>query len=113
MRPMPEKTSASISRLNDLLRTQGIGGRVVATPSIVNLSQNTRASILEAIRNFEDFTPDNDPYGEHDFGSVNIEGDKFFFKIDYYDPTMERHSENPADPQRTSRVMTIMRAEEY
>ncbi len=110
---MPEKTSASISRLNDLLRTHGIGGKVVATPSIVNLSQNTRASILEAIRTFDTFTEDNDPYGEHDFGSVNIEGDKFFFKIDYYDPKMERHSDNPADPQRTSRVMTIMRAEEY
>jgi len=110
---MPEKTSASISRLNDLLRTQGIGGRVVATPSIVNLSQNTRASILEAIRIFDTFTEDNDPYGEHDFGSVEVSGDKFFFKIDYYDPTMERRSDNPADPQRTSRVMTIMRADEY
>jgi len=86
---------------------------IVATPSIVNLSQSTRASILEAIRTFDEFTEDNDPYGEHDFGSVNIEGGKYFFKIDYYNPTMERHSDNPADPQRTSRVMTIMQADEY
>ena len=110
---MPEKTPASISRLNDLLRTQGIGGRVVATPFIVNLSQNTRASILEAIRTFDEFTEDNDPYGEHDFGSVNVEGDKFFLKIDYYDPSLQRGSEDPADPEKTTRVMTVMLADEY
>jgi hypothetical protein len=110
---MPEKTSASISRLNDLLRTHGIGGKVVATPSVVSLSADTRAEVLNAIRNFDTFSEDNDPYGEHDFGSVEVSGDKFFFKIDYYDPTMERHSDNPADPSRTLRVMIIMRADEY
>ena len=75
--------------------------------------QSRHIYILEAIRTFDTFTEDNDPYGEHDFGSVEVSGDKFFFKIYYYDPTMERHSDNPTDPQRTLRVMTIMRAEEY
>ncbi len=110
---MPEKTSASISRLNDLLRTHGIGGKVLATPSVVNLSSNTRAEVMNAIRDFDAFTDDNDPYGEHDFGAVEVAGDKFFFKIDYYDQTMERGSDNPADSNITTRVMTIMRAEEY
>jgi len=105
--------SASISRLNDLLRTQGIGGRVVATLGVQNLSHDTRGKVVEAIRVFDKFDDDDDPYKEHDFGSVEIEGDKFFFKIDYYDPSLKFGSEDPSDPEKTTRVMTIMRADEY
>jgi len=82
---MPEKTSASISRLNDLLRTHGIGGKVVATPSIVGLSTDTRADVLNAIRNFDTFTEDNDPYGEHDCAAIEVEGRRIFWKIDGVD----------------------------
>lgn len=105
--------SASISRLNDLLRTQGIGGRVVATLGVQNLSHETHGKVVEAIRVFDNFSGDDDPYLEHDFGAVEIDGDKFFFKIDYYDPSLKYGSEDPSDPEKTTRVMTIMRAEEY
>jgi hypothetical protein len=54
-----------------------------------------------------------DPYGEHDFGNFEVAGQKFFFKIDYYDPNLEFGSEDPGDPQKTTRVLTIMLAEEY
>jgi hypothetical protein len=69
--------------------------------------------IFSKIRNFEKFTPDNDPYKEHDFGSVEHEGLKIFWKIDYYAPDMMHGSENPADPKQTIRVLTIMLASEY
>ncbi len=62
---------------------------------------------------FSDFTPENDPHGEHDFGSFAVAGRKFFFKIDYFDAAMEFGSEDPADPAKTTRVLTIMLAEEY
>ena len=55
----------------------------------------------------------NDPHKEHDFGSFEIAGRKFFFKLDYYDLAMEFGSEDPADPAKTMRVLTIMLAEEY
>jgi hypothetical protein len=36
-----------------------------------------------------------------------------FFKIDYYDRTLTHHSSDPADPTVTSRIITVMLAEEY
>ena len=52
-----------------------------------------------AVQSFSNFTKDNDPHGEHDFGSFEIEGETYFWKIDYYDLAMQFGSENPADPE--------------
>jgi hypothetical protein len=50
---------------------------------------------------------------EHDFGSLEIEGEVCFFKFDYYALAIDGGSEDPADPSVTTRVLTIMRADEY
>jgi len=110
---MTEKSPASLARLNDMLRTKGIGGEIYATPGITNLSHSLRARVLKAIMEFDEFGVGNDPYGEHDFGSVEIDGQSFFFKIDAYDKELKFASEDPFDPSKTRRVMTIMRADEY
>jgi hypothetical protein len=67
--------------------------------------------MLEAVANFDRFDEDNDPYGEHDFGALEIEGERLFFKIDYYDQSLSAHS--PDASEVTKRVLTIMLAEEY
>ncbi|WP_456738298.1 MULTISPECIES: DUF3768 domain-containing protein [unclassified Bradyrhizobium] len=59
------------------------------------------------------FTQENDPHGEHDFGSLDLVGRKFFWKIDYYDEDMRSGSEDPSDPKRTVRVLTLMLSSEY
>jgi hypothetical protein len=50
---------------------------------------------------------------EHDFGSFELAGETFFWKIDYYNNDLVAGSEDPADPSKTTRVLTIMLAEEY
>ena len=49
---------------------------------------------------FDDFNEDNDPHREHDFGSFELEGEKLFWKIDYYDLAGDFGSEDPTDPRR-------------
>ena len=67
----------------------------------------------EKVEMFDSFTEDNDPHGERDFGAFEHEGQRIFWKIDYYDRSLTYGSENPADPQQTVRVLTIMLASEY
>ena len=83
------------------------------TAGINVLSDHTKANILTAVRSFNAFDEDNDPHGEHDFGSFEVDGEKGFWKIDYYDTSMEGGSEDPSNPETTTRTLTIMLASEY
>ena len=90
-------------------------GRFIASAGISALPVVEIARVLEAVRRFKDFDPDNDPYGERDFGAIAIEGlERIFWKIDYYaDHACDAGSEDPADPKRSFRVLTVMLASEY
>jgi hypothetical protein len=109
-----EKTRAEkIRALNDKLRQDLIGGIAVITPGAAALGEQAVANIFKAIAIFDDFCQANDPHGEHDFGALDVDGRRILFKIDYYDERLEWHSPDPADPDVTERVITIMLAEEY
>jgi hypothetical protein len=108
------KTTKKIAELNDLCRTaMGITGRVIQTQGICSLDEQTQSAIREKVERYKNFNANNDPYGEHDFGSFTHGIHKIFWKIDYYAPDMEHGSEAPEDPKQTVRVLTIMLAEEY
>jgi hypothetical protein len=110
--------SSSLSRadqiraLNDRLRTTGRGGMVMVTPGIVALGPRAGA-VLDAVEAFDGFSPDNDPWGEHDCAALEVDGNRVIWKIDYYDRTRQFHSTDPTDPKVTVRVLTIMLASEY
>jgi hypothetical protein len=106
-------SAEKIRELNDRFRTTMTGGRVMMTAGVDALPSDVKAVVIRRVATFADFTPDNDPYQEHDFGSFEVAGRKFFFKIDAYDLNMEFASEDPADPAKTTRVLTIMLASEY
>src|SRR5579872_5260723 len=100
-----------IRALNDDLRQHLIGGSVVITPGIAALGQEALDRIVKTIAVYDDFCHDNDPYGEHDFGSFEADGKTIFFKIDYFDRTLTHHPPDPADPSVTERIIPIIPAD--
>src|ERR1700675_1758709 len=93
--------------LNDRLRNTMTGGRVMLTAGVDALPSDVKAMVIRQVAMFSEFTPDNDPHKEHDFGNFTLAGRKFFFKIDTYDADMRFGSEDPADPTKTTRFLTI------
>jgi Protein of unknown function (DUF3768) len=102
-----------IALLNDAFRTTFRGGKVMMTSGVDELPDCVKAEALVQVAKFSQFTADNDPHGEHDFGSFTLVGRKFFWKIDYYDSELQCGSEDPSDPRKTIRVLTLMLASEY
>jgi len=107
------ETPNKVAQLNDLLRKEGIGGRVMMTQGIQALSDETRKNVFQAIQEFDAFTTDNDPYKERDFAALTVDGERINFKFDYYDKSMQYASDDPSDPTITERIMTVMLASEY
>lgn len=111
---MNKEKAERIAQLNDLFRKNPTtGGRFVATASVAALGSEFLNKALKALAEFDQFDEDNDPHKERDFISFTVENTKLFFKIDYYDKTMQYASEDPSDPARTIRVGTLMLPEDY
>jgi hypothetical protein len=104
---------ARVRELNDALRIRGIGGQIVLTAGVVALGEVAVASIFRALKTFDQFDEDNDPYGEHDFAALRVGDIRVVYKIDYYNLTMDGLSPAPSDPALTIRVMTVLLPEEY
>jgi Protein of unknown function (DUF3768) len=123
---MSNTTTNRIAELNDRFRKSTLSldpvaislGRKVMTCGIRDLGLAASVEIAERVAAFDSFTPDNDPHREHDFGSIDYNGQRVFWKIDYYDRASfgtgrDMGSEDPSDPAQTLRVLTIMLASEY
>lgn len=96
-----------ISMLNDKFRQSGFGVTLTCgVQSVTDLD-----GLLRAVREFDNFNEDNDPWGEHDFGHLLWNGDKVFWKMDYYNQTLDAW-EDPFSKD-CKRVITVMLANEY
>lgn len=111
-RHFDEKT-LKIQVLNDRFRRTFIGGQVFMTSGVSSLPQSELITLMNLVRTFNAFNGNNDPYGEHDFGKIDLNGTAYFWKIDYYDADLLGHSPDPTDETVTRRVLTVMRADEY
>ena len=106
--------TTKIRALNDALRVIACGaGRIYVTTGIAAMPMQDQIEIMQRVQAFTAFTPDNDPYGEHDFGSFEHAGKTIFWKIDCYDRQLKSYSPDPSDESVTTRVLTVMLAEEY
>src|SRR4051812_14284047 len=104
--------SKRVAALNDEFRKNPIDktghNKFVFTRGVMALPSEIVACALAAMMHFDDFRPDNDPYGEHDFGSFKVLEHRFFFKFDYSDLSLEYGSEDATDPTQTRRILTLM-----
>jgi hypothetical protein len=105
--------SALIAELNDEFRKTGIGGKTVMTRAVADLPAAVVSRAVTIVQTFNDFTEDNDPHGEHDFFRFELTGETFFWKCDYYDKNLQFGSDDPSNPEKTTRVATLMLASDY
>ena len=99
-----------IAKLNDLFRTTFNGGEIVITQNINQLTTSDKLKLFKEIQNYSILILDNDPYGEHDFGAISFKDQIYIWRIDYYDSKLKYGSNDPSDPKKTTRVLTIMQA---
>lgn len=103
-----------IARLNDRLRKTGVHGKILLTRGVRALTGDDVSELLKTIAAYGDFDADNDPHGERDFGVFHFRGAELMWKIDYYsDAEFSFGSDDPANPEVTQRVLTVLLAEEY
>ena len=101
-------------QLNDAMRRgEACHGTIVLTVGLKAMGDKFLNEAHLAVVRYQDFTSDNDPQNEHDFGSFEHCGEKLFWKIDYYDLDLDMLSPDPANSAVTHRVLTIMLASEY
>jgi len=100
-----------IRALNDEFRKTMRGGKVVATQGVMALPD--LMTVLDRVREFSDFTEENNPHGENDFGAFIHNDQHLLWKIDAYDKDLRFGSPDPTDPTVTVLVLTILLAEEH
>lgn len=103
-----------IAQLNDRFR-QGdyFLGRVHTTQIVNGLSSQDQQDLFRLVRTFDDFTEDNDPWKEHDYGRIEFKDEQYLWKIDYFALDLMHGSEDPSNPAVTIRVLTLMHSSEY
>ena len=113
----PDALARSIQVKNDGFRKAVFmgphpDGKAFMTDSVGNLAEQTQAMLFFKIITFDGFTQDNDPYGEHDFGCVELDGiPKVYWSINYYEDASL--TEIAEDPLNAYRVLIVMFAKEY
>lgn len=121
--------TAEIARLNDAARAGWLPtSRTVFTRTLADILAGEaddpgarQASLmlgqaaLRRLINETPIEPGNDPHGERDFGAVEFQGQKIFWKIDVYanDGTFSWGSEMPWDAEQSFRVVTVMLASDW
>lgn len=111
-------TAGAIAALNDRFRTTlgrdpAAPGKVVVTRGVAAQGDAFVNAALAAAEAFDAFDDAGDPYGEHEFGVLTVAGVTVWFKIDAYDVDYQYCSDDPADPARTRRVLTLLLPDEY
>jgi hypothetical protein len=110
-------TSEQLARINDAIRmnlcklrcnvpVEGVYGQLVFTRNAIEMLGDNITVLIQAVGSFNDFNEDNNPYKEHDFGKIELFGQVWFWKFDYYDKKLQYFGHH-------THVLTVMLAEDY
>ena len=88
-------------------------GKALMTTAVAARGLDFQVAALGAVALDTEFTEDNDPYRDRAFGTVTVQGETLFWKIDLYDEAYEWASPDPANKRVTRRVLTIMFPSDY
>ncbi len=105
--------NAQTSKLNDLLRQTLLTGKVELSEGVQALPTSTQQKLLDGVKNFATFAPQDDNFKERDYGAFECGEHDIFWLIDYYDEDSHYLSDDPANLEKTNRVLRIMLVEEY
>ena len=108
-----QECTEKIAALNDMLRQSQLTGQIVLSQGVQSLNKDLRQRILNGVKTYNAFAPQNDAHKERDFGAFSYEEHDIFWVIDCYDENSQYLSEDPADLNRTKRVLRIMLVDEY
>ena len=113
-----ENAVQQIAAANDFMRKHpGLAGEWVMTPVVQALSEEERQQLIQKVIDFDDFSAENDPWREHDFGMVLQNGERYFYKIDYFDKEPQPDAEGKylyaENLSEVRRVLTLLHASEY
>lgn len=78
---------------------------------VLSLDAKTLAKAIQKVRNY-DFPPEDDPFDEHAFACLPNFDITVWWKIDYYDNTLQHAAPDPTDPIKTKRILTIFLPEQ-
>jgi hypothetical protein len=99
---------ARIIELNDQFRATFKGGRVQMTPGVYDLDARPRGRAAYVMSRYNKFDDDS----EHDWGVFIFAGYSFEWRMEYRDKDGTGVSTDPADPERTFRVLTLYAADD-
>jgi Protein of unknown function (DUF3768) len=85
----------------------------MVTSDVSYLPEEQLHELVAQVQAFESFTPENDPYGERDFGQVRQDEIDYFWKINCYDRILGLDSVEPVDSAQTVRILFLIRADAY
>jgi len=108
-----QKSTQKTAALNDMLRQSQLTGQIVLSSGIQSLNSDTRERILHGVKTYKAFAPQGDAQKVRDFGAFECGDRDIFWVIDCYDENSEYLSDDPANLNRTNRVLRVMLAEEY
>ncbi|NES79621.1 MULTISPECIES: DUF3768 domain-containing protein [Okeania] len=104
----------TIAKLNDRFRNGDKSlGDYKMSRQVLALPRKKQKQLFKEIQDFSNFTSENDPKGEHNGGKVIMDDVEYVWKIDYLDTSMIMLSDAPEDINKTTRVLLVIRADEY